>query len=934
MTGYEAPILLYGFGVTNQAVARSLVRRGRPVVVADDRGGDAMSAVAAELGLELRRPADATELDALVASAGSVVPAPGLPESHPVFEAARRLSVGIRSEFDLAREWDDRPLLSVTGTNGKTTVTMLVTSMLEHSGLVAAAVGNTDVPLVAAIDDPDVDVFVVESSSFRLAHTERFTPLAAAWLNFAEDHLDVHATLEGYEAAKARSWRDLDATSTAVANAEDPVVARHVGEGGATYVTFGVSPESAMPGVPHFTTRGSTLVTPAGETIVDADRMFRSLPHDVANALAASALALAGSGARGHRGGAAEFRGLAHRVELVGKRRRVVVRRLQGHGAACGDGGRRRLRVRGAHRRRPQQGPRPLVAGDAGAAPAWGRGHRRGRARRGRGVRAPAHGAGRLDGGRRHRGCGLGRSWRRRAAVARLRVVRLVRELRRTRRSLRRARPSTPGGDTMTAPTTRRPREAAAPRPRRDLRAKRTSVRRARKQSARAEIPMAFWVILGTVGVLCLLGLIMVLSVTTVKSTYEHDTAGYFFSRQAIFLGLGGVLMFLGFKVGHRRLAKLAKPAMAVTFVLLALVLFLGQRVNGSSRWFAIGFLNVQPSEIAKLAVIMWVARLLASRARQMDDWRQTILPVGIGLGANLLLIMLEPDLGTVVVLIFVVAVMLTVSGARLDVMAAAALPVIIVLAIAAFSGYHAARWTFLTPMKNGDTTNYQLLGSLSSVASGGWFGVGPGASMAKWGYLPEAHTDAIFAVIAEEMGVVGALTVIGTYVVLLGAGLRVARDAADAFGRLLAIGISSLIAVQAFVNIGVVLGVLPNKGFTLPFVSYGGSSLLVMLFAVGLLLSVAREGSAEKARIRRREALNRKLARRGPAKGRLVLVSGDSRPARTATPAARTAKAPARTAKAPTRTAKAPARTAKAPARTSAAASRSTKSPARASRR
>ena len=397
---------------------------------------------------------------------------------------------------------------------------------------------------------------------------------------------------------------------------------------------------------------------------------------------------------------------------------------------------------------------------------------------------------------------------------------------------------------------------------------------------------MAFWVILSTVGVLCLLGLIMVLSVTTVKSTYEHDSASYFFSKQATFLAIGGVLMFLGLKVGHRRLAKLAKPAMASAFVLLALVLVLGDKVNGSRRWFNIGFFNVQPSEIAKLAIILWVARLMATRAREMDDWRRTILPVAVGLGGNVLLIMLEPDLGTVVVLCFVVALMLTVAGARLDVMALGAIPVAIGLGLYSFTGYHAARWTFLTPLKNSDTTNYQLLGSLSSIASGGWFGVGPGASMAKWGFLPEAHTDAIFAVIAEEMGVIGALAVIGLYVVLLGAGLRVARDAADAFGRLLAIGISSLIAVQAFVNIGVVLGVLPNKGFTLPFVSYGGSSLLVTMFAVGLLLSVAREGSAEKARIRRREAVNRTLARRSPSRGRLVLVPGETRSARK--PAAR----------------------------------------------
>lgn len=405
-----------------------------------------------------------------------------------------------------------------------------------------------------------------------------------------------------------------------------------------------------------------------------------------------------------------------------------------------------------------------------------------------------------------------------------------------------------------------------------ERRARRSTVRRNRKAVARAETPMAFWVILATVGVLCLLGLIMVLSVTTVKSTYENGSATYFVERQAIFLVVGATLMYLAYKVGHRRIAAFAKPVMVASLVALALVLVLGERTNGSRRWFNLASINVQPSEVAKIAVILWIARLLAQRSHEMHDWRRTIMPVGVGLGANLLLILLEPDLGTVVVLCFVAGVMLVVAGARLDVLAYATVPVLGLLAALSFTGYHAARWTFLDPLQNSDTTNYQLLGSLSSVAGGGWLGRGPGASMAKWGFLPEAHTDAIFAVVAEEMGVIGALSVICLYVVLLGAGLRVARDASNAFGRLLAIGISTLIAVQAFVNIGVVLGVLPNKGFTLPFVSYGGSSLLTSMFAVGLLLSVAREGSAHKARLRRRRSSQR--ARTGAPRRERGLVA------------------------------------------------------------
>ena len=417
---------------------------------------------------------------------------------------------------------------------------------------------------------------------------------------------------------------------------------------------------------------------------------------------------------------------------------------------------------------------------------------------------------------------------------------------------------------------TRRTRSAAPPS-KMAMRAKRAAVRRTRKAAARAQIPVAFWVIVGTVATLTLLGLIMVLSVTTVKSTYEHDTAGYFFTRQMVFVALGTFLLLAAYKFGHRRIAMFAPTIMVSSIVALVAVLFIAEKVNGSKRWFSIGFFNVQPSEVAKLAVILWVARLLASRSREMHDWRRTIVPVAAGLGLNVLLIVVEPDLGTAVVLIFVVLVMLVVAGARIDILALGSIPVALVLTYLALSGYHADRWGFLNPLENMDTSNYQLAGSLSSVASGGLFGVGPGASTAKWGFLPEAHTDAIFAVITEEMGVIGALLVIALYVVLLGAGMRVARDAADVFGRLLAIGITTLISVQAFVNIGVSLGVLPNKGFTLPFVSYGGSSLLVTMFAVGLLLSVAREGSASRAAARRR--LQRERTRRTETGTKLRLV-------------------------------------------------------------
>jgi len=263
--------------------------------------------------------------------------------------------------------------------------------------------------------------------------------------------------------------------------------------------------------------------------------------------------------------------------------------------------------------------------------------------------------------------------------------------------------------------------------------------------------------------------------------------------------------------------------------------------VNGARRWLDIGPLDFQPSELAKLSLILWVATLLSRRQPQMGEWKMTILPVGLVTAVLCGLILLGPDLGTVVVICAVVGIMLVAAGARLDVLVAVGGVAAVGLGIKAFSGYHAARWSFLDPLANARDSNFQLLGSLGGVASGGWFGVGPGGSKAKWGYLPEAHTDAIFAVVGEEFGFLGSVVVIALYATLIIAGLQISRRCTDPFGRLAAIGITAWIGLQAFINIGVSVGLLPNKGFTLPFVSYGGSSQAVLLLAAGILLSASR---------------------------------------------------------------------------------------------
>ncbi len=304
----DAPLVL-GFGVTGGAVVDALVRRGHVPVVVEDRPGDQARDRARSLGIELVESPDESELARIVGECTAVLPSPGIPDHHPIFAAARESGRPILSEFDLAAAWDERPVVAITGTNGKTTVTMMVTDALERSGRRAAAVGNTETPLVEAIEDPATDVFVVECSSFRLAHSRRFAPDVAAWLNFAPDHLDAHATLEDYRAAKASIFAHLGPEATAVVAAEDDVV---------------MAARPSIPGVVSFgldigdwRVEEGHLIGPNGP-LVALDRLSRRQPHDLRNAAAAAAIGIAaGATEAGVVAMLESFSGLPHRVQFV-----------------------------------------------------------------------------------------------------------------------------------------------------------------------------------------------------------------------------------------------------------------------------------------------------------------------------------------------------------------------------------------------------------------------------------------------------------------------------------------------------------------------------------------------------------------------------------------------------------------------------------------
>ena len=307
--------LLVGLGITGRAVATALLARGHRVVAIDDRPDDAVRSFVAAHGIELHEAPSMPVIEALVAGADRVLPTPGLPDHHPVIRHARRVDARIQSEFDLAAEWDPRPIAAVTGTDGKTTVTTMVADMLERSGVRAALAGNNDVPLVEAIDDAAVEVFVVEASSFRLGHSEHFAPTVATWLNFAPDHLEVHDSLESYESAKAAVFAHQTPTDTAIVNADDPVVMRNLGR--ARRVTF--SPEHGDFRVVH-----GVLTTDSGDAIVPVEELGRKLPHDVSNALAAAATALAVGADIGRVADSLRaFTGLPHRIQFIAEHRGV-----------------------------------------------------------------------------------------------------------------------------------------------------------------------------------------------------------------------------------------------------------------------------------------------------------------------------------------------------------------------------------------------------------------------------------------------------------------------------------------------------------------------------------------------------------------------------------------------------------------------------------
>ncbi|MEJ5220923.1 MAG: putative lipid II flippase FtsW [Tepidiforma sp.] len=348
------------------------------------------------------------------------------------------------------------------------------------------------------------------------------------------------------------------------------------------------------------------------------------------------------------------------------------------------------------------------------------------------------------------------------------------------------------------------------------------------------------------VGILTAFGLVAVYSASFVRSLVDFGDPYYFVIRQAVWALGGAVGMFVMARLDYRRLRPLAVPLMGITIVLLVAVIVIGVEGGGARRWIGVGELTLQPAEFAKLTVIIYLAAWLASRGGSLRSFEHGLVPFVLIIGTVSALILLQPNLGTTLIILAITVTMFWVAGASLIQMVAllgSGLVAITVLALGA--GYRAERVTaFLHAEKDPDGIGFQTLQALIAVGNGGVTGLGLGASRAKFFYLPESHTDGIFAIIGEELGLLAGLAILLLYVLLMIRGYQVARRARDEFGQLVATGITTWVAVQAFLNIGGILRVIPLTGVPLPFLSFGSNALAALLLAMGVLVSISRYGS------------------------------------------------------------------------------------------
>ncbi len=365
---------------------------------------------------------------------------------------------------------------------------------------------------------------------------------------------------------------------------------------------------------------------------------------------------------------------------------------------------------------------------------------------------------------------------------------------------------------------------------------------KANEKAARGPIdPVLAAVVVALIG----FGVVIVYSASTVEATVQHHDPQYFLRRQASYAAAGLVALFATARLDYHRLYKLTYPLLlGVGALLTACVVGFGHAGGGATRWLAFGPVHVQPAEMAKLALVVWLAYSLAKKAEQVRTFTVGFLPHLLVAGLFMFLCMKQPDFGSAIVLLLLTFTMLFVAGAKLGyILGASILGTLFGAAAIRFREYRYERYlAWLNMDQHRNDLAYQPFQSVMSFGSGGVLGVGLGRGLQTL-YLPEAHTDFVAAIIGEELGFLGILALCAVYLVLVVRGVRAALRAPDDYGSYLAFGIATMFGVQALVNLAVALAILPTKGLTLPFVSYGGSSLLVNALAAGILLSISRQG-------------------------------------------------------------------------------------------
>ena len=347
--------------------------------------------------------------------------------------------------------------------------------------------------------------------------------------------------------------------------------------------------------------------------------------------------------------------------------------------------------------------------------------------------------------------------------------------------------------------------------------------------------------------ILICIGIVMIYSSSSIYAWERYKDGFYFLKRHLSFLAIGAILTFFVMLIDYRKLKKYAKPLFLLSIFLLVLVLIPGisREVSGARRWFRFKFLSFQPSELANMALIIYVADFIERKGPEIRQFFRGFLPPICALGLVALLILIEPDLGTTVALAVVVFIMLFVAGVRPAYLLSVILSSLPALYILVFSvPFRRARiMAFINPWLDPKGSGFQIIQSQIALGSGGIFGVGLGHSRQKLFYLPAAHTDFIFSIIGEELGLIGTLGVIILFIIFIQQGLKIVKHTTDKFGYFLALGLVLMISFKAVINIGVSCGLLPTKGLPLPFISYGGSSFIFDMISVGILINIARTG-------------------------------------------------------------------------------------------